>query len=80
MITEQMSKIESLELEETKRDPRFEIAVRKYRGSYARDGLDFEIAVLGNGFEASRNCNRDELIAIRDWINEALAASEMEAA
>ena len=80
MITERMKKIESLSLEETKIDPGLDIGVRRYRTWNAADGLDFQVAIYGNGFEASRNCNRDELIAMRDWINEALAASEMESA
>lgn len=65
--------IETLILEETNRDPRFDIGVRKYG---APNGLDFQVAIYGNGFEATRNCNRDELVAMRDWIDEVLEASK----
>ena len=82
MINAALKAIETLTLGETKIDPLFDLGVRKYRASYYGndDGLDFQVVIYGNGFEASRNCNRNELIAMRDWINEALAASEMERA
>jgi hypothetical protein len=80
MISETLKKFDALVFETTKTEPALEVGVRKYRTWNAADGLDFQVAIFGNGFEASHNLNRDELIAIRDWINDALVASEMERA
>jgi len=80
MITDALKKLDRLDFKATRTDAAFDLGVRKFRSWNANDGLDFQIGISGNGFEASRNLNRDDLISIRDWINEALQASEMEAA
>ena len=80
MLTDALKKLAKLEFEPMRYEAAFDLGVRKYRPCDAADGLDFHIAISGNGFEATRNLNRDDLISIRDWINEALQASEMEAA
>jgi hypothetical protein len=80
MITDAMKLIDHLDFENTRTEAALDLGVRKFRTWNANDGLDFQIGISGNGFEASRNLNRDELISIRDWINEALQASEVEIA
>lgn len=61
-----------------KRTPELNLSVLHHFSWVSSNGLDFQIGISGDGFDAYRNCNRDELIAIRGWINEALAASETE--
>lgn len=78
MLTDTLKKLSPLEFRADRYGPDFDISVRKFHVS--KDGLDFTIGISGNGFEAFRNLTRDDLIEIRDWINDALAASEMEAA
>lgn len=80
MITDAMKKIEPLEFAADRYQPTFDLSVRKYRPVYGTNGLDFQIGISGNGFEAIRNLTRDDLTEIRDWINAALAASEKKAA
>lgn len=75
MITDEMNKIKPLEFNADRYEPYFDICARRFHRT--KDGLDFQVGISGNGFEATRNLTRDDLIEIRDWINEALAASEL---
>lgn len=75
MSNEALKAIETLKFEAAKHDPAFDISVRKYRTYNAADGLDFQVSVYGDGFEASRNLNCDELLMIREWIDAALEAA-----
>lgn len=43
-------------------------------GSSLHRSGDFNLALTGYGFEASRYLTRDELSDLRDWIARALAA------
>lgn len=72
MITEALRKLHTLEFNAARYEPAFDIGVRKYGSTI---DFDFQIGISGNGFEATRNLTRDDLIEIRDWINEALVAS-----
>lgn len=78
MITDALKKLSPMEFKAEQYEPAFDICVRRFH--HSKDGFDFNIGISGNGFEASRNLTRDDLIEIRDWINEALALSEMEVA
>lgn len=75
MINAALKAVETLKFEATKSEPDFDVAVRKYRTYGAADGYDFQITVFGNGFEASRNLTRDDLVTIREWIDVAIDAS-----
>jgi hypothetical protein len=69
-----------LDFSATHAEPAFDLAVRKYRTYNAADGYDFQASIFGNGFEASRNLTREDLIVIREWIDIVLEASKALAA
>jgi len=74
MINEAMKAIQTLNFEGPASEPDFNLSVRKYR-TYGDAAYDFQVSVFGNGFEASRNLTRDDLLTIREWIDVALEAS-----
>lgn len=59
-------------------NPGLDLGVRHLRHTDLE--RDFILTICGNGFEAWRNLSRDELIAIQDWIHDALAATGKDAA
>jgi len=70
--------IETLKFEGPKTEPDFDLSVRKY--GHHNNGFDFHVVIYGAGFEASRNLNREDLLTIREWIDEAILASAPETA
>jgi hypothetical protein len=75
MINAALKAIETMKFEGTKNEADFDFAVRKYRAPGTADAYDFQVAIYGTGFEASRNLTRDDLLTIREWIDVALAVS-----
>lgn len=72
MINAALKSLDDLKHQDQDNEPEFELRVRKYGHT---GGLDFQMSIYGTGFEATRNFNLDELISVRDWIDEAIAAS-----
>jgi hypothetical protein len=77
MISAALKAIDSLKFDGPKNEADFDLAVRKY-GMHG-DGCDFQVAIYGAGFEATRNLTRDDLLTIREWIDVALMASAAKA-
>lgn len=73
MINAALKAIETMKFEGTENEADFDLAVRKYHNS--SDGHDFQVAIYGSGFEASRNLTKDDLLTIRGWIDLALEAA-----
>lgn len=71
MLSPALKKIGRLDIAAADYEPAFDIGVRKFD---PYDRREFQIGISASGIEATRNLNRDELIAVRDWINEARAA------
>lgn len=81
MNAKEMKNIERLEFDETTREPAFDLGYRRHFYLDRKDGLDFQIGISGNGFEARRNLSLEDLTQVRDWIDEVVrAAKKMEGA
>ena len=75
------TKIKTLELEHDNRSRgapycsiEFAERARTPLGAYLGvDNQPYRVTIWNDGFEATRELNHDEIEAIRDWCNEALA-------
>lgn len=68
-----MARIETLKLDH-KRMPALDLRKVGYRTIHADQSEHYELGLSGYGFEVSRPLSLDDLIAIRDWCSEVIAA------